>query len=179
MRRLCSLIHDTVRFISLSSPKSTKLISVKLNHPLAQSILHVDDVVLLTECLLDRYDTHSILSSSPASELIVLSPAHQQTYRSFPLLPLSIPFPAVETESLVTSTYQGRVLSQSSSSCCLMDQSILLISNCFSLTNLLPGDTILLQNVHLIAKPFCNRGSSYRIILACCVSSVSPLLSYH
>lgn len=153
---------------------------MKLNHPLNQSILHVGDVILLTECLLEySKNNYPILTSSPSSELLVLSPTFQHNYRSFSLLPLSIPFPAVETESMSPSDYQGMILSQFSSSCCLMDHCVLLISNCFSLANLLPGDTVLLQNVHLIAKPFSYQGSSYRVILACCITSVEHSLSHH
>lgn len=153
---------------------------MKLIHPLNQSILHVGDVILLTECLLGHSkNNHPILTSSPSSELLVLSPTIQHNYQSFSLLPPSMPFPAVETESKPSSNYKGMILCQFSSSCCLMDHSILLISNCFSLANLLPGDTVLLQNVHLIAKPFNYRGSSYSIILACCISSVEPSLSHN
>ena len=121
---------------------------------------------------------HAILTSSLESELFVISIPRLQRKHSFHLLSPSLPYHVLERESSYPSTYHGQI-TYISSNYMLLDNTILVISNCLYFNDYLPGDNISLQSIHLLSLPWIINHIQYQVLLVCSYSSVSNVLQYH
>ena len=121
--------------------------------------------------LITSINKHAILTSSLQSELFVISIPHLQRNNSFHLISSSLPYHVIQRESSQSSSYQGQI-TFISANYMILNNTILVVSNCICFDEYLPGDTISLQSIHLLCLPWRINQTQYQVILVCSYSSV-------